>query len=1308
MNMSLSEDEVKQIGSYFSRHYQEGERVKVPDNFSDDPLGWLRKQPMFKMYDFPLDLGRYSPDKNKPRILLRERDSFTDFIESLKQREGGIELTSLDIEKFSKPDLSDGHFEWKTWLQHMVEQIANGQGSIKLLASKKGGRNSERREVFNKTNHLSNHFFEILKKNLIKHQNKPVKHIEILEKINYHHQKTRAKSIWQTDSQIKSPSGRVIWSKICNALVNSIISLAKFNPPPQKYQDEIKKYDFIEISIAANKFLSELSNAVYKILNDEMVKASKIKNEIDSEVWREIGISDKEVKVFEEMINKGFSFNNVQSIPNAEKMTYHHSLKLSYHFLYFIIWEGLLETKTMDWKDYLKHYSNPNKREEPKRPDKTRSYPHMLVFTDKFKQLIGNCTLEDYNNNHLHPIFRWLTRTPDRYMYCPPMAPAKKDKNWEGGFCDPRGSIISSHYNYEDFMTPRCDPGEKAVESIKLLQTTQWEINLDFLIAIFDFISINNSESILDIKSNEEGIDQIIPKKELKNAIFHPIGKNSENDIIEKNEQRKRTFNHIKRIIEHNANVFWHAWTFDFRGRMYPRSRNLSPQGDDLDKALIRFKQWKSLGERGIFWLHIHVHNLFEGVENDRWHKEVAQKKQKFQDRDEWVHDNLKELRMIARNPLEKRHLRILELNNYRGGGSESFQRLAAIIELDRVWSEYEKTKDWEKIKSGLAIHLDASTNGYQHLATMLRDEDLAKAVNVSETDNPNDLYKLVSEKAKEIFIEGDFSFTTLKNKLKYKKILSDFSDSEKKFLEETLFTRNFAKQPTMRLAYGGQRLENCYDGKNSSGNPRWAKIKKSQEELIEEQKKRNSIPNNIKKKYMQYENLETWRRVPYGKWGWFMSACGTDAKAKEIQSLLREWKWIRCWSKDSLLYKSFTKNKIKLPDSLREWNVEEDLELKNNIVQQERLIFQNHVTQLCDFIYKHAVRDVTQNVNSKLTNQFKKLFKAEKWNDFTKKIEKWMEANKGWNQPEHDSYIQNLDSLDRNMKKGEEITKRISNDVKWNKTDESHRTKIMSTVRSLFKNIPTSPFITGKSEKLQIYRFENVVRWDLPDGFHVKNYYIRYRDEGDSDKGKPTKRGSIYSVIQPKWLRGKQRNKAIYEHLEELLGKEEFKKISKEYKLSESRGRPWFIPTVEQILSEIDANEEKIKFDDFRKVIKVKDHNINQYSEKEIERINQNKVESSITPNFIHSLDSYHMREIIRRMGSNCDVLDFWSVHDSFGSHASEIDKLREIVISSFHELYKESNVNSLGKKISEHWSDMSVEDFNPEKILKSEYMIS
>ncbi len=98
-------------------------------------------------------------------------------------------------------------------------------------------------------------------------------------------------------------------------------------------------------------------------------------------------------------------------------------------------------------------------------------------------------------------------------------------------------------------------------------------------------------------------------------------------------------------------------------------------------------------------------------------------------------------------------------MDTYRGGGSESFQRLAAIIELDRVWSEYNDIKDWDKIKSGLPIHLDASTNGYQHLAALFRDEKLAKAVNITNVESPHDLYNDVSKEAKNIFQKGDFSF---------------------------------------------------------------------------------------------------------------------------------------------------------------------------------------------------------------------------------------------------------------------------------------------------------------------------------------------------------------------------------------------------------------------------------------------------------------------------------------------------------------------------------------------------------------------
>ena len=95
---------------------------------------------------------------------------------------------------------------------------------------------------------------------------------------------------------------------------------------------------------------------------------------------------------------------------------------------------------------------------------------------------------------------------------------------------------------------------------------------------------------------------------------------------------------------------------------MVPRCQLLSPQKGDLSRALLRFKEWKPMGERGRFWFHVHVHNLMEGIEvldkpddggnrSSRWKSGPAKKNQKFEDRDEWVTENLKLLREIGRHP---------------------------------------------------------------------------------------------------------------------------------------------------------------------------------------------------------------------------------------------------------------------------------------------------------------------------------------------------------------------------------------------------------------------------------------------------------------------------------------------------------------------------------------------------------------------------------------------------------------------------------------------------------------------------------
>ena len=82
-------------------------------------------------------------------------------------------------------------------------------------------------------------------------------------------------------------------------------------------------------------------------------------------------------------------------------------------------------------------------------------------------------------------------------------------------------------------------------------------------------------------------------------------------------------------------------------------------------------------------------------------------------------------------------------------------------------------------------------------------------------------------------------------------------------------------------------------------------------------------------------------------------------------------------------------------------------------------------------------------------------------------------------------------------------------------------------------------------------------------------------------------------------------------------------------------------------------------------------------FSEKEEERIDLDKMSSSICPNFIHSLDACHMRTVINRMSEEIEDLSFWAVHDSFGTHAVSIGKMQKTIIESFWEMHEGRDIN-------------------------------
>lgn len=76
----------------------------------------------------------------------------------------------------------------------------------------------------------------------------------------------------------------------------------------------------------------------------------------------------------------------------------------------------------------------------------------------------------------------------------------------------------------------------------------------------------------------------------------------------------------------------------DWRYRLYFKS-SLHPQGSDMQKALLSFGRAKPLGERGLFWLKVHVATCY------------GYDKALFEKRASWVDENIEQIRDVARSP---------------------------------------------------------------------------------------------------------------------------------------------------------------------------------------------------------------------------------------------------------------------------------------------------------------------------------------------------------------------------------------------------------------------------------------------------------------------------------------------------------------------------------------------------------------------------------------------------------------------------------------------------------------------------------
>ena len=358
-------------------------------------------------------------------------------------------------------------------------------------------------------------------------------------------------------------------------------------------------------------------------------------------------------------------------------------------------------------------------------------------------------------------------------MICPPK---KWTSIFEGGYITPfvaKNKLIKN--NDRDYLKKLKNIKIPIVyEAVNTLQETQWQINKRVLDVVKDLWQEGQEGAGIPAKydiepppfpDSKSASDMKEAVKKWKREAFEIHKKNIQNRSL------RLLFSQILKIaikFEEYEKI-WFPYQMDFRGRLYPIPVLLNPQGSDLSKGLLRFAQGKPIDKSSIKWLKIHGANLW------------GYDKESYEDRIKLVDERHIEIQSYAKNPLQNR------------GWMEAdkpFQFLAFCFE----YSDY--LDNPENFLTHIPILLDGTCNGLQHYSALLRDYKGGCAVNLVNSDKPNDIYSTVADRLKEKLQEVK---TSQNSSAEYKKLADCWL---------TLgINRKLTKRPVMVLPYGGTML---------------------------------------------------------------------------------------------------------------------------------------------------------------------------------------------------------------------------------------------------------------------------------------------------------------------------------------------------------------------------------------------------------------------------------------------------------------------------------------------------------------------
>ena len=310
---------------------------------------------------------------------------------------------------------------------------------------------------------------------------------------------------------------------------------------------------------------------------------------------------------------------------------------------------------------------------------------------------------------------------------------------------------------------------------------------------------IQDENVVYDLVNNMSGIGYKINRDVLNFIYVYGvkygliIDKSIENPLHTKSKLTKAEFitleSYLSKIeLQENilglANVFTNVHEFyipvrlDFRGRMNCISEYLNYQSNELAKSLLLFSKAEKIVKTDIIaisYLKAYGANCFGNkLDKKSWNERVK-----------WVDNNSDNIINFINGKL------ISQADN-------KLLFLAFCVEYTK-WIECMSNNDITYFNTHLPIQLDATCNGYQHLSMLSSDNQLAKELNLIESnwsDEPRDLYTYVSVNMKNYY----------KEQLKLPSLTEEQVDTYTR-LSNMSIPRSVVKNPIMTSAYNASTL---------------------------------------------------------------------------------------------------------------------------------------------------------------------------------------------------------------------------------------------------------------------------------------------------------------------------------------------------------------------------------------------------------------------------------------------------------------------------------------------------------------------